>query len=74
MDKKNLIARIIATIIDYTLIFILYFVFIMAFGKPQADGNKSIDGVIVLLPLLLGFVYLVITETFFNVTLGHKLM
>jgi uncharacterized RDD family membrane protein YckC len=65
--------RVGATLIDYTLIWVLDFLYLVEFGKNDNPGHYSMDGLPVLVPIAFWFVYFVITERFMGGTLGHQL-
>lgn len=64
--------RVVACLIDYTLIFVLTGLYIVYFGKEDRPGNYSIHGIATLVPIVMWFVYFVVAETFGG-TLGHRL-
>jgi uncharacterized RDD family membrane protein YckC len=72
--KHNLSRKIIATIIDYTLIFAFYIWYMFEFGQPNEDGGYSMSGLAALLPILVWVLYFVIAERFCAATLGHEIM
>jgi hypothetical protein len=71
--KYNLARKIVATIIDYTLIFAFNIWYLFEFGKPGEDGAYAISGLEVLLPILVWILYFVIAEKYCSATLGTKL-
>ena len=72
--KHNLSRKIIATIIDYTLIFAFYIWYMFEFGQQNEDGGYSMSGLAALLPILVWVLYFVIAERFCAATLGHEIM
>jgi len=65
--------RIGATIIDYFIIFVFSFVFILVFGEPNDEGGKTVSGPLALIPVLFWFFWLVVPEALGGQTLGHYL-
>ena len=73
MDYPHTSKRVGATLIDYTLIWVLDFLYLVEFGKNDSPGHYSMDGLPALLPIAFWFVYFVITERYMGGTLGHQL-
>lgn len=74
IEPKNnsyLLQRIIAGIIDYLIIFILFAVLIYFFGVPDGDGGYSLNGLPALSVLLIWFVFTVGAEQLFGSTIGN---
>lgn len=72
--KYNLVRKIVATIIDYTLTFIFTFWYIYEFGAPNDEGGYSVSGVGALFPLAFWLLYFVIAEKYCAATLGHEIV
>lgn len=66
--------RIAATIIDYSVIFLLTFFYISVFGSSDIDGGNSVSGIATLPPVIFWFLYLVLPEYYAGGTLGHQLL
>lgn len=66
--------RAAATIIDYTIIFVLTFTYIWFVGEPNQQGGKTVTGLPALAPLAFWFLYFVVAENSYSSTLGHKLV
>jgi uncharacterized RDD family membrane protein YckC len=73
-NSKNIGNRIIATLIDYTLIFCFYLFMIYRYGKSDGDGTYALFGLKAFIPLAFWFIYLVIIESIFGATAGHFIM
>jgi len=71
--EPNTGKRILATVIDYTVIFAFTWWFIMTFGEPNEEGGKTVSGAPALMPVMVWFGWLVITEALWGATLGHVL-
>lgn len=65
--------RVLATIIDYLVIFAFFIWYAMNFGELDEDGAMIVRGTAVLIPMLVWFVWLVIPETYQGTTLGHAI-
>lgn len=72
--KPNLKKRIIATAIDYGLIFLITYAYILYFGELNDEGGQSVNGLKTLPIIGLWFFYFVVTETIYSATLGHQLL
>src|SRR5690242_14885078 len=68
-DKSGM--RFPSGAIDYIIICVFSFGYVMLFGKPNAEGGKTITGLPALVPMLFWFCWLVLAEVFFGTTLGH---
>jgi uncharacterized RDD family membrane protein YckC len=64
--------RVVACLIDYTLIFVLTSYYVRHFGQEDTLGNYNVRNLAVLPPVALWFVYFVVAETFGG-TLGHRI-
>ena len=70
--KTNLIKRIIATILDYSFIFLLTYLYIVLVGQDNEEGVKTVNGLLTL-PIPIGwFIYFVVVEGFYGATLAHQ--
>jgi uncharacterized RDD family membrane protein YckC len=65
--------RVVATLIDYALIFGLTIAYIYLVGKPNEEGVFTVTGLPALVPLLFWFLYFVLAESSLGGTLGHQL-
>ena len=72
-NKPYLSKRIIATIIDYGIYYLFFFIFIGFFGEDNGEGGKHVTGLLSLVPILVWFIYFVLFEATFYATLGHQL-
>ena len=73
VQHATVTARIIATIIDYFIVFEFSFTYIYEFGTPNDEGGREINGVPALLPMVFWFLWLVIPEYMFGQTAGHAM-
>jgi len=63
--------RFTAGAIDYTIILVFCFVYLYAFGSPNAEGGRTITGLPAFGPIAFWFVWLVLPEFIWGTTLGH---
>lgn len=71
--KPHLKLRIIATLIDYGIFSILFYLYCSIFGQATADGSWEIDGLPALLVPIFWILYFVLTETLNQATPGHDI-
>lgn len=69
--KPNLKRRIFATLIDYGLYLLCFIAYVEWFGHPNAEGGKTVNGILALPLPLVWFLYFVCVEAFNGATLGH---
>ena len=79
MENQNLgslTKRIIAAVIDYSIILTVTFYMIFMFGTPSADNPETyeITGWKTFIPILFWFTYTVIIEQFLGATLGNGIV
>jgi uncharacterized RDD family membrane protein YckC len=65
--------RVGATLIDYTLVFVLTYLYIYTVGTRDDNGVYHLSGLPVLPLNGLWFVYFVITERYMGGTMGHQI-
>jgi uncharacterized RDD family membrane protein YckC len=65
--------RVAATLIDYFIVFGLTIAYIYHFGTPNDEGGYTVTGWLALVPMILWFLYFIITEAFLRGTLGHHM-
>jgi uncharacterized RDD family membrane protein YckC len=71
LTKLYIGKRVLATIIDYTLIFAFQIVYTLEFGERNENGGYTISGWSAMVPILFWFIYIVITERYAGGTMGH---
>jgi uncharacterized RDD family membrane protein YckC len=71
--KPNIIKRSLATIIDYTILFVSLFVISKYFGKPLPNGGYKLNGLLNYIVILFWPLYIIGTEIKFGATPGHRL-
>ena len=70
--KTNLKKRIIATLIDYTIIFLFAYLYIEFLGHDKPDGSKEVNGLLALPLFLVWSFYFIVVEAFYGATLAHQ--
>jgi len=65
--------RILATVVDYSIIFGFFFWFVFSFGAPNADEVTEVKGMPALIPVGFWLCYLILPEGLTGQTLGHSL-
>lgn len=70
--KSNLGKRIIATLLDYALFLLPVYIYIMVFGINEADGTRSVNGIMALPIIVYWFLYFVVIEGICGATFAHQ--
>ena len=70
--KKNLPKRILATIIDYLIIFLITYAYIEIFGEINSEGVKAVYNLSALPIIIVWFLYIVVIEAIYGATLAHQ--
>jgi uncharacterized RDD family membrane protein YckC len=65
--------RSIATLIDYGIFFILFWIYVYSFGEDSPDGGKEVHGLLVLVIPFFWFLYFVVLEAVNSATPGHDI-
>lgn len=73
-EKKNIGKRFIAGFIDYALLYSLIFAYLYSFGEPNNEGGYSVTGVAAIVPFVMWFAIVVLTEVFFGATVGNSIV
>ena len=74
MNEKNdphYARKIIATIVDYTIVFLSMYFWIKEFGEPNSEGGYTASGIYALPPIVFWIILLPMSESLFSATLGH---
>ena len=66
--------RIIAGLIDYTIIYGFLFIYIFAFGEQNETGGYSVSGILGLVPILFWAIMTIGIEQVMGETLGNSLV
>lgn len=70
-NDKFIFRRIIAGLIDYSIIFGLTYFYIYKFGSLNDEGEYSVNGIKTIPIILFWFVYLCVIEVVITSTLGN---
>ena len=70
----NIGKRILAGIVDYLIICIFFFIFLLAFGEPDSEGELAVNGLPALVPILFWGIMTIGLEQWFGATLGNSLV
>lgn len=68
-NKKNIGKRFVAGLIDYVLLYSLIFAYLYSFGESNDEGGVSVTGIAAIVPFIMWFVIIVLTEVFYGATL-----
>ncbi len=71
--KRYIKLRILATLIDYGVYFILLYMYASAFGDAKSAGGVELTGWPVFLVPIFWFTYFVVLEAFNGATPGHDI-
>jgi len=71
--KKYVGLRIAATLIDYTIYFLLFFIYLYCFGYRNDNGGMEVDGMLALPIFIFWFLYFVVVEAVNQATPGHDI-
>lgn len=70
--KKNLKKRILATLFDYGLYFLSFYVYALFVGDDNGKGGYTVNGLLTLPVFLVWFIYFVVIEAYAGATLAHQ--
>lgn len=70
--KTNIRKRILATLIDYGLYLLAFYLYVMQFGHENDEGGKTVSGLLTLPIFFAWYIYFVIIEAAYGATLGHQ--
>lgn len=72
ITKPNLKKRIIATFLDYAIIFLSAYIYINLFGAKNDEGVMQVTG-LKTFPVFIGwFLYFVVVEACYGATFAHQ--
>lgn len=72
--KPNFKKRILATLFDYGLFYLMTYVYLMYFGVPNIEGGYTANGFAALPVPIIWFAYFVLVEAALGATIGHYLI
>lgn len=61
-----------ATLLDYSLFLVSTYMYIMYFGRNNAEGGKTVSGLMTIPIAVVWFIYFVAVEAHYGATLAHK--
>lgn len=70
--KPNLQKRICATILDYALYLVVFYIYVSLVGDFNDEGGQSVSGLAGLPVIIIWFIYFVAIEALYGATLGHQ--
>lgn len=73
-NQKFIFRRIIAGLIDYSMFFVMTYLYIYKFGEINSDGEYSVNGIRTIPILIFWFLYFCVIETTLNATLGNYIV
>jgi uncharacterized RDD family membrane protein YckC len=71
-EYPYILRRVVATIIDYSIVFGMTWLYIVMFGTEESPGHYSITGLAALFPIAFWFAFIVLTERYLGGTMGHQ--
>jgi uncharacterized RDD family membrane protein YckC len=71
--KPYLKLRSLATVIDYGIFWILFYIFVRSFGAETEEGHWEVNGSLTLIIPIFWFLYFVVTEAVNQATPGHDI-
>ena len=74
ITNKYIDKRIVATLIDYVIIFGMTIFYIFQVGTPNSEGDYAVSGLPALIPGIFWFIYIVLAEQYLGGTFGHLLL
>ncbi|MBC5838952.1 RDD family protein [Flavobacterium muglaense] len=72
--KTHLGRRILAGLIDYSIILTFFCVFIFSFGTQNSQGEYTVTGILALVPFFFWFGFIVLIEVFLGATVGNSIV
>jgi len=72
--QPNIGNRILAGIIDYSVILALNFIYVYSVGEPNNEGGYTVSGWPALIPILFWLIWIVGIEQIFNATIGNLIV
>ena len=72
--KHLLLRRFLAGLIDYSIVYVFFFVFAMKFGESNYEGGYSVSGSLVFIPMAFWFFIIIFLEASYGATLGNSIV
>lgn len=73
-DYAPIWKRLVANILDYTIVYGVFFIVLLMYGEPNDEGGLSVNGLPALIPVIFWLLYIVFVEYQFEATLGHQVV
>ncbi|MDM1524029.1 RDD family protein [Empedobacter stercoris] len=73
-QEKYILRRVLAALIDYTIIIFITFFYLRNFGELNSEGAYSVSGLKTLPIIIFWFVYFCVFETVLNSTFGNLIV
>lgn len=73
-QEKYILHRVLAALIDYTIIIFITFFYLKNFGELNNEGAYSVSGLKTLPIIIFWFVYFCVFETILNSTFGNLIV
>ena len=75
MNLEPLIGkRILAGLIDYSIIVVFFFWFVYTYGEPNLEGGYTVNGLLAFIPMVFWGLMTIGMEQFFGATLGNMFL
>ncbi len=74
MTKPFLFRRFLAGLIDYSIVYLFFYVLALKFGEPNYQGGYSISGLMIFIPILFWFFMVVFLEVAYGATIGNSIV
>ncbi len=71
--KRYTKLRVLATLIDYGIYFMLFYTYMWIFGTQTENGVYTVNGLMVLPIPIVWFLYFVVPEAYSGATPGHDI-
>ncbi|MFD0793377.1 RDD family protein [Mucilaginibacter litoreus] len=72
--KPYFLHKVLATLIDYAIYFVVYYVYIYVFNESTEPGKMIVNNLMVLPLILFWFIYFVVLEAANSCTPGHDIL
>lgn len=71
--KRYILRRVVATVIDYLIVFAMTWFYTTTVGTEDEEGTYKVTGFLALLPFIFWCMYFIFCESYLGGTLGHLL-
>jgi uncharacterized RDD family membrane protein YckC len=73
-NKPYILRKIIATLIDYAILFYVIYLYMSKFGEQNNEGDYTVEGIYTLPVILMWLIYLPGSESLLSRTIGHMIV